>query len=235
MALLEIRNLCFGYPQHSVFEDFDFSIFPGETIGLMGPNGAGKTTLLRLIVGLIKPQRGEIIYKNRICREEKDFRFLRREVGLVFQDPDDQLFCPTVAEDIAFGPLNLGVPREKIPGLVKETLDILGLSGFEERVTYRLSGGEKRLVALGTVLAMKPKVLLLDEPTGDLDPRNIERLSKILNKLSAAKVVVSHDLSFLKTIAEKIYWLEDGKLSLYYDVSSYDSSRLISLDRSIFH
>ncbi|WP_457755624.1 energy-coupling factor ABC transporter ATP-binding protein [Thermodesulfatator indicus] len=235
MALLEIRNLHFGYPTRPIFKDFNFSLSPGEKIGLMGPNGAGKTTLLRLIVGLLKPERGEIIYNGRVCQSEKDFRLLRREVSLVFQDPDDQLFCPTVAEDIAFGPLNLGVPREKVPKLVKQVLELLGLQGFEKRITYRLSGGEKRLVALGTVLAMDPQVLLLDEPTGDLDPQNIERLIKILNKLPAAKLIVSHDLEFLKATTEKIYWLEEGNLSLYYDVSSYKSSRLISLDRSIFH
>ncbi len=213
--LLELKNLAFSYGEKVLFKDLCLRLYPGERMGLMGPNGAGKTTLLRLIVGLLSPEAGQIIFEGKPCHTPKDFYYLRRRVGLVFQDPDDQLFCPTVAEDIAFGPLNLGVPREQIPGLVSHVLKMLGLEGFEERVTYRLSGGEKRLVALGTVLAMKPQVLLLDEPTGDLDPLNIEKLIDILKGLSAAQIIVSHDVEFLKEVTDTIYWLEKGVLSPY--------------------
>ena len=213
--ILEIKNLSFSYNDRIIFDGLSLSISQGAKIGIMGPNGAGKTTFLRTIVGLNKPDSGQIIFKGHPCATEKDFRLLRRHVGLVFQDPDDQLFCPTVAEDIAFGPLNLGVPREKIPALVAEVLKTLGLEGFEDRVTYRLSGGEKRLVALGTVLAMEPEVLLLDEPTGDLDPRNIERLIRILRELNSSQLIVSHDLDFLCAIVDEIYWLEDGHLRPY--------------------
>ncbi len=210
--ILALESLSFGYPGRILFEDLDLAIYSGERVGLMGPNGVGKTTLLRLIVGLLRPRSGTIRYAGRPCQNEEDFRYLRRNVGLVFQDPDDQLFCPTVAEDIAFGPLNLGVPRQEIPQLVSSILSLLGLEGFEERVTYRLSGGEKRLVALGTVLAMSPKVILLDEPTGDLDPRNIQKLIEILRGLSAAQLIVSHDFDFLKEVADNIYWFENGVL-----------------------
>ncbi len=210
--ILALEGLSFGYPGRPLFEGLDLALYPGERVGLMGPNGVGKTTLLRLIVGLLRPSSGNIRYEGRPCQTEEDFRFLRRNVGLVFQDPDDQLFCPTVAEDIAFGPLNLGVPRKQIPQLVSSILKLLGLEGFEDRVTYRLSGGEKRLVALGTVLAMSPKVVLLDEPTGDLDPKNIQKLIEILRGLSAAQLIVSHDFDFLQAVADNIYWFEDGVL-----------------------
>ncbi len=210
--ILELRDITFGYEDRLLFQGLNLSIPRGRRLGLMGPNGIGKTTLLRLIVGLIKPLEGEIVYKGRSCRSEADFRWLRREVGLVFQDPDDQLFCPTVAEDIAFGPLNLGLPRKEVKRIVRQTLALLGLEGFEDRVTYRLSGGEKRLVALATVLAMSPKILLLDEPTGDLDAQNTEKLLNILPRLTAAQLIVSHDLEFLQAVTDEIWWLEDGRL-----------------------
>ncbi len=210
--IVELRNVTFGYPDRLLFEEFSLALNHGQRLGLMGPNGVGKTTLLRLLVGLEKPLRGELLFHGRPCVTEKDLRALRREVGLVFQDPDDQLFCPTVVEDLAFGPLNLGLPRPEVERRVKETLSLLGLSGFEDRVTYRLSGGEKRLVALGTVLIMKPSLLLLDEPTGDLDPRNIKKLSQILLSLEASYLIVSHDLDFLQTVCDEIFWLEEGEL-----------------------
>ena len=177
----------------------------------MGPNGAGKTTLLQLIVGLLKPQAGEVIIFGQPRQNENDFYEVRRRIGFLFQDPDDQLFCPTVEEEIAFGPLNLGIPRKQLPSLIKEVLSLVGLEGFEKRVTYKLSGGEKRLVALAAVLAMRPEVLLLDEPTGDLDQKNTKRLIDILNHLSLSYIIVSHDRAFLEKVTSKILWFEDER------------------------
>ncbi len=211
-SLIELRNVTFGYPERPLFKDFHFRILEGQRLGLMGPNGAGKTTLLRLLVGLEKPFQGELLFRGKVCSSEKDLRVLRRHVGLVFQDPDDQLFCPTVGEDLAFGPLNLGLPRQEVKRRVKETLSLLELEDFEEKVTYRLSGGEKRLVALGTVLTMKPSLLLLDEPTGDLDPRNIQKLERLLPSLGSSYLIVSHDQQFLQSVCDEIFWLEDGRL-----------------------
>ena len=175
----------------------NFCLEPGQRIALVGPNGSGKTTLLHLIVGLLRPTSGEIEAFGRLRHKEADFHEVRRRAGLLFQETDDQLFCPTVAEDVAFGPLNLGKPRGQIRQLVTETLASLGLAGYEQRVTYKLSGGERRLVVLATVLAMQPEVLLLDEPASALDQRAADRLAEILAGLPQAMVVVSHDQEFL--------------------------------------
>ncbi len=212
MEIIRLKDIQFAYPGRSpLFRALSFSFSAGERIGIMGPNGAGKTTLLQLMVGLLKPQAGEVIIFGRPRRDENDFYEVRRRIGLLFQDPDDQLFCPTVEEEIAFGLLNLGIPRKQLPGLIKEVLSLVGLEGFEKRVTYKLSGGEKRLVALASVLAMRPEVLLLDEPTGDLDPKNTERLVNILNRLSLSYIVVSHDKNFLEKVTSSILWFENER------------------------
>ncbi len=214
MEAICLKQVKFAYPGRSpVFTNLNFSLKIGEKIGIMGPNGVGKTTLLQIIVGLLKPQAGEVRVFGRSRKDERDFYEVRRRVGLLFQDPDDQLFCPTVEEEVAFGPLNLGISRDKIKGIIKRVLSLVGLSGFEERVTYKLSGGEKRLVALAAVLAMNPEILLLDEPTGDLDRKNLNRLIRVLNQLNLSYIIVSHDEKFLKSVASSIYWFEDEKFS----------------------
>ena len=210
--LLELREISFGYGERLIFSGLNLSLWEGQRIGLAGPNGAGKTTLLRLMLGLERPKAGAIYFRGKKLEREKDFYPLRREVGLVFQDPDDQLFCPTVEEDLAFGPLNLGLSRNEVARRVKEVLELLGLEGFEKRYTYKLSGGEKRLVALGAVLTMKPRFLLLDEPTGDLDLPNIKKLSFILKEFVPSYLVVSHDFSFLEEVSQEILWLEGGQM-----------------------
>ncbi len=181
-------------------------------MALLGPNGCGKTTLLHLIVGLLRPSGGQIEAFGRRRAAEADFYEVRRRVGLLFQDADDQLFCPTVAEDVAFGPLNLGKPRDEVRRIVAGTLDSLGLAGYEHRVTYRLSGGEKRLVALATVLAMQPDVLLLDEPSGGLDDASVERLIGMLARLPQAMIVVSHDRAFWEAVTTSAAELREGRV-----------------------
>lgn len=196
--LISFREVDFSYgPGRPVLEKCNFRLQPGGRIALVGPNGSGKTTLLHLIVGLLRPSGGRIEAFGQVRRSEADFHEVRRRAGLLFQDADDQLFCPTVAEDVAFGPLNLGKPRDQIRQIVAETLDSLGLDGYQHRITYKLSGGERRLVALATVLAMQPDVLLLDEPTSNLDESAADRLTEILAGLPQAMVVVSHDRNFL--------------------------------------
>jgi cobalt/nickel transport system ATP-binding protein len=211
--LFRLTGIRFAYDAaRPVLEGANFELAPGERVALAGGNGAGKTTLLHLMVGLLKPQAGEVSAFGRVRRAEPDFRDVRARAGLLFQDPDDQLFCPTVAEDVAFGPLNLGKSRVETREIVTRTLAELGLGGLENRVTYRLSGGEKRLVTLATVLAMDPEVLLLDEPTNALDEQAAARLVAVLSGLPQAMVIVSHDQAFRSRLATRIATLTDGRV-----------------------
>jgi len=210
---IRLRDVWYTYPKgEKVIEGTDLTLLAGERIGLTGQIGCGKTTLLHLIVGLIYPDRGSIDVFGRSRTEEKDFWDVRERVGLVFQDPEDQLFCPTVREDIAFGPMNLGRTREETETLIEETLEDVGLVGFEDRITHHLSGGEKRLVSLATVLAMKPAVLLLDEPANDLDPESADRIRNLLLQLPQSMIVVSHDRGLLESVATRMVILENGRI-----------------------
>lgn len=210
--VLEARALRFGYPDRTVLRAVDLRLYPGERVALRGPNGAGKTTLLHLLVGLEQPESGEIVAFGRARRVEADFYDVRKRVGLVFQDPDDQLFCPTVLEDVAFGPLNLGYSQRQARHRAEATLETLGLSDFGRRITRRLSGGEKRLVALATVLAMEPEVLLFDEPTNGLDTLSEERLIAHLDALPQTMLIVSHDDRLLLRLTHRALALIDGRL-----------------------
>ncbi len=215
-CLLELRTVSFAYPgRPPVFVDADFGLEAGDRLGLIGANGVGKSTLLRMLVGLLRPSAGTVAAFGRERRSEADFREVRRRVGLVFQDPDDQLFCPTVAEDVAFGPLNLDKSRDEAMAVVDRTLAWLRLEHLRDRVTHKLSGGEKRLVSLAAVLAMDPEVLLLDEPTNALDEDTRARLVDIVNRLPQSMVVVSHDAHFRKKVTNVSYRLRDGGLSLF--------------------
>ena len=211
--LVRLENVSFAYgPDRPVLDGCDLRLAAGERVGLAGPTGSGKTTLLALIVGLLRPSCGQVEVLGKLRTREADFHEVRGRVGLLFQDADDQLFCPTVAEDVAFGPLNLGVPRSEVRQTVAEVLESLGIAGYEERITYKLSGGEKRLVALATVLAMRPEVLLLDEPTSGLDEPSTQRVTAILAGLPQAMLIVSHDRRFLNRLVSRAVTLCDGRL-----------------------
>jgi cobalt/nickel transport system ATP-binding protein len=205
-AVLRVRGLSFGYDASNgrLLDNFSIEIAPGERVGLVGPNGCGKTTLLRLLMGLERANGGGIEVLGHACRTEADFVLSRRQMGLVFQDSDDQLFCPTVHEDVAFGPFNLGLKHAEVHQVVRETLDLLGLKHLEQSVTYRLSAGQKRMVALATVLAMKPRILLLDEPTTGLDEKYRARLTDVLLKLPQEMLIVSHDDDFLAAVTTRV-------------------------------
>jgi cobalt/nickel transport system ATP-binding protein len=211
--IIELKGVTFGYPGGSpVLRNLDFALSPGQRIGIMAPNGSGKTTLFHLIMGLVKPLSGQVSIFGKALREEKDFTEVRRRIGLLFQDPDDQLFSPTVLEDVAFGPLNLGKTKAEAAAIARRTLAFLGLNGFEDRITFKLSGGEKRLVSLATVLAMEPEVLLLDEPENGLDTRTRARLMEILLGLDIAYILISHELEFLAAATNIIYTLDAGRI-----------------------
>jgi len=210
----ELTDIHFTYPgRPPVLDGIDLSLAAGERLCLTGYNGAGKSTLLHIMVGLLRPKRGTVSAFGRVRAKEADFLEVRRRAGLIFQDPDDQLFCPTVAEDVAFGPLNLGKSREEAAEIVDRVLDRLGLSDFRDRITHKLSGGEKRLVTIAAVLAMEPDVLLLDEPTNALDERTTGRLVEMLLSLPQAMVVVSHDPHFRRQVVTRTLRLEDGHLT----------------------
>jgi len=213
--LLRLERISYAYPGGAtVLAGLDLVLHRGDRIGLAAPNGSGKTTLFHLIMGLIRPAAGAIEIFGRPRLHEADFVEVRRRIGLLFQDSDDQLFSPTVIEDVAFGPLNLGQSREQALAVSRATLAFLGLSEFEDRITFKLSGGEKRLVALATVLAMKPEVLLLDEPTAGLDDRTKARLIEILGRLDLTSIVISHEYDFLSATARRIFTMSKGRILL---------------------
>lgn len=209
-----MEDIWFAYPEGPpVLKGLDFTLPAGGRIGITGPNGAGKSTLFMLAMGLLVPDKGKIWVFGKPMATEEDFRQIRTRLGYCFQDPDDQLFCATVREDVAFGPLNQGRSRQEVLELVEQTLERLGLTGFAERVTYHLSGGEKRLVSLATVLAMQPEALLLDEPTAGLDEDTRSRLEEILLQSELAWAIVSHDRDFLERTCHQILAMKDGTLA----------------------
>lgn len=210
--LVELAGLGFGYGAKPLLSGLDLRIGRGERVALIGSNGAGKSTLLKLIVGLLSASVGQVRVLGRECRSEADFRFARAKVGLVFQHSDDQLFCPTVLDDVAFGPLNLGYSPSEAAATAERTLAALGLQGYGARVTHRLSGGEKRLVALATVLAMDPELLLLDEPTSGLDTASEARLLEHLEALPQAMLIVSHEQRVLERLGSRALLLQEGRL-----------------------
>ena len=212
--LFDAEGLVFAYPgRPRVLDGASLTLDAGERVCVLGPNGAGKSTLLKLLVGLLTPQAGRLIAFGAEPRTEEAFRAVRLRAGFVFQDPDDQLFCPTVLEDVAFGPLNMDLPRDLAVQRATAALAQVGLAGFGERITHKLSGGERRLVSLAAVLAMGPEVLLLDEPTNALDEGITARLVEILLSLDVAMIIVSHDSALRAQLATRSLRLSSGVLT----------------------
>jgi len=212
-AVIELKDVMYAFPgRGKTLDGLNFHLHPGEKLGLFGPNGAGKTTMLHILMGLIKPQQGEVTLFEKTMQDGDCFDEARLKIGFLFQHSDDQLFCPTVLDDVAFGPLNQGLPPEQAKAKAVAALKTVGLEGFEERVPYRLSGGEKKLVALATILSMDPAVLILDEPTTGLSPEAKERLIDILHGLNMARLVVSHEPDFLAATTNRLLAMRDGKI-----------------------
>lgn len=211
-ALFRLSGITCRYGAREVLSDADFSLARGERKALLGGNGSGKTTLLHVMMGLVRPVAGTIEAFGAARVRDSDFAEVRRRAGLLFQDADDQLFCPTVIEDVAFGPLNLGQSDEEARDTAAGQLRELGIEYLAERVTHRLSGGEKRMVSLATVLAMKPEVLLLDEPTNALDEDARERLIALLARLPQAMVLVTHDQAVVERLGFAPAVLRDGRI-----------------------
>ena len=190
---IEVRDLYFSYPDGTeVLRGVSFTVWPGESVAIIGPNGAGKSTLLLQLNGILRGKGSIRIFG--LPLEDKNLREIRRRIGVVFQDPEDQLFLTSVAQDVAFGPANMGLAKEEIEVRVREALAAVGMLGFENRSAHHLSFGQKKRVATATVLAVRPDVLVLDEPSSNLDPKARRQLINILNRLPVTKIIVTHDL-----------------------------------------
>lgn len=214
MTALEIRGLGFRFDAAArpALEDVSLSLAPGERVALVGPNGAGKSTLLLHAAGVLpEPGAGESRGEVRLFGEPLDAK-ARRHVGLLFQDPDDQLFCPTVGEDVAFGPAQLGVRGDDLARRVDDALRRVGLPGFASREPHRLSGGEKKRVALAGLLAYEPRLLVFDEPTAGLDPRARRQLIELVLALEATCLFATHDLAFVAESCARTIVIDGGRI-----------------------
>jgi len=210
---LRVSGLSYTYPGgQKALDGINFEVGSGESVGLVGPNGAGKTTLFLCLSGVLTIPPGVANVAGLDPTEPGQRRGLPSKVGIIFQDSDDQLFSTTVSDDVAFGPLNLGLPAAEVRLRVAEALERVGLKGFDERVPFHLSGGEKRRVALAGILAMRPEILLLDEPSSHLDPRGRRELIHLINDLNVTKIIASHDLEFILETCRRAIILDAGRM-----------------------
>lgn len=218
MDIIEVKNLEYTYPNGTkALRGIDMAIEKGRKVAFIGANGAGKSTLLLHFNGILKPTKGQVLIEgNPIKYDKKSLRNVRKRVGMVFQDPDDQLFSPTVRQDVSFGPMNLDLPRDDVERQVKHALKLVGMEGFENRVPHFLSSGEKKRVAIAGILAMEPEVLILDEPTSNLDPKGSEDVVNILDELNTELettiVISSHSMNLVAEWAERAFVMHEGKI-----------------------
>jgi cobalt transport protein ATP-binding subunit len=207
---LQVERLSFDYPDgKQALRGVDLTVHPGERVALLGPNGAGKTTLVLHLNGILTPQRGSVSVAG-LAVARPTLHEIRRRVGIVFQDPDDQLFMPTVAEDVAFGPANFGVSGAALHQRVADALDAVGMSEHADRSPLHLSGGQRRRVALATVLACEPEILVLDEPSSNLDPVARRELAELLLGLGRTLLMVTHDLPYALQLCPRSVVIDDG-------------------------
>jgi cobalt/nickel transport system ATP-binding protein len=209
--VIEIKNLSFNYPDgHQGLKNVDLNVYPGENVAVIGPNGAGKSTLLLHLNGIM---RGNSTVK--ICGlvvEEKNLKEIRKRVGLIFQDPEDQLFSLNVFDDVAFGPINMGYSESEVGQHVARALEWVGMVGYEQRSPHHLSVGEKKRIAIATVLSLAPEVLVIDEPTSNLDPRSKWSLIELLKQLPMTKIIATHDLELVRALCGRTVVMDEGKI-----------------------
>ena len=209
---LEVLGLSYVYPDgHQALHDVDLHVHHGERVALLGPNGAGKTTLLLHLNGIFRPASGTVRVAGLDITDES-LMDVRRRVGLVFQDPDDQLFMPTVGQDVAFGPANFGIEGEALDRRVNEALEAVSMLDASGRAPHHLSYGERRRVAIATVLAMRPEILVLDEPTSNLDPASRRELIEVLRGLSITQLLATHDLPFALELCPRALVMDEGRI-----------------------
>ena len=217
MSMLEVRNLKYSYnSDYQALKGVSLKVERGEMIALLGKNGAGKSTLFLHLNGIYQPDEGQVFIDGEELKyDKKSLLKFRQKVGIVFQNPDDQIFAPTVEEDVAFGPLNLGLTMEEVQDRVEEALARVGMTGFEKTAPHHLSGGQKKRVAIAGILAMKPEIMVLDEPTAGLDPQGVEDLSKLLDELNEEGITIiisTHEVDLVPNYANRVFVLVDGKL-----------------------
>jgi len=210
--IVELKDVHFHYPDGTeALKGISFKVFHGESVGITGANGAGKTTLLLNLNGHLLPTSGEISI-GEIPLTKKTKQEIRKKVGFVFQRPDDQLFMPSVYEDVAFGPINLGLSQEKVDDRVKSALQMVGCLHLMKRPPHRLSEGQKRSVAIAAVMAMHPDILVMDEPASNLDPKSRRQLINLLKGFQHTKIIASHDLDLILDVCERCIMIKDGKI-----------------------
>jgi cobalt/nickel transport system ATP-binding protein len=208
---VEIENLSYDYPDgHEALHDIALTIGKNETVSVIGPNGAGKSTLLLHLNGIVRSDGAIKILGTPLT--EKNIKWVRSKVGLVFQNPDDQLFSPTVFDDVAFGPLNMGLAEEEIRSRVQKALAMVSMEGYDNRSPQHLSVGEKKRIAIATVLSMDTEILVFDEPSANLDPRAKWDLVALIERLSMTKIIASHDLELVRTLSGRTVILDKGHI-----------------------
>ena len=215
--MLEVQNLKYSYNNdYQALKCVSLKIDDGDMVALLGKNGAGKSTLFLHLNGIYEPDEGKVFIDGEELKyDKKSLLKFRQKVGIVFQNPDDQIFAPTVEEDVAFGPLNLGLPMEEVQDRVEEALARVGMSGTEKIAPHHLSGGQKKRVAIAGILAMKPEIMVLDEPTAGLDPQGVENLVKLLKELNDEGITIvisTHEVDLVPDYANKVFVLVDGEL-----------------------
>lgn len=209
---VECRDVHFAYPDgKKALNGVDFRVDQGEAVGIVGSNGAGKSTLLNLILGIGFATDGQVSIDD-IPVTKKTLSIIRQRVGLVFQNSDDQLFMPTVYEDVAFGPRNYGIEEREVERRVESSLETVGISQLKHRPPYKLSGGEKRSAAIASILSMEPDILIMDEPTAALDPKSRRRLINLLNSFNHTKIIASHDMDMIWDCCERTIVIHDGAI-----------------------
>jgi cobalt/nickel transport system ATP-binding protein len=210
--LIKIENLSFGYPDgQQALTDINLGIYRGDSVAIVGPNGAGKSTLVLHFNGILRSN-GHVKLLGKPI-DDNNLKWVRSRVGVVFQNPDDQLFSPTVFDDVAFGPMNMGYSQAEVEQAVKMALGLVGMSGFEKRSPHHLSVGEKKRVAMATVLSMSPEVLVIDEPTSNLDPRGKWDIIEVLKGFSITKIIVSHDLEMVRELCHRMVIIDRGRVA----------------------
>ncbi len=213
MGGVELKDISYSYPDGTVaLRNVSWSIGGGQKVAILGPNGAGKSTLLKILAGLVFPDSGSVIVDGEEL-SKKNADVLRTKMGVLFQDPDDQIFMPRVWDDVAFGPINLGLPPERVRELVETSLEVVHMQGHADRVPHHMSYGEKKRVAIAGILAMEPDILLLDEPTSNLDPKGRRELIEILGGLDKTMIVATHDVNAATLLADRGFVLNERKLA----------------------